>query len=161
MRYDDDVRTRAAELFELGWGHDAVARYLGMSPYLLRSWHYTYRALGKEALFVTAHKTYDFETKLQAVRDFLDKGLSKPEIMAKYGIASRNPLNMWVRLYREGGADALLPKPKGRPGKPANPVYATREEELEARIRELELELEIQKRINALADEIERRSHRR
>ena len=161
MRYDDGIRTRVAELFELGWSHDAVARYLGMSPYLLRSWHYTYRALGKEALLVTAHKTYDFETKLAAVRDSLENGLSKPEIMAKYGIASLTPLRNWLRLYREGGADALRPKPKGRPRKPMEPVYATREEELEARIRELELELEIQKRINALADEIERKSHRR
>ena len=161
MRYDDGIRTRVAELFELGWSHDAVARYLEMDNDLLRSWHYTYRALGKEALFVTAHKTYDFETKLAAVRDSLENGLSKPEIMAKYGIASLTPLRNWLRLYREGGADALRPKPKGRPRKPMEPVYATREEELEARIRELELELEIQKRINALADEIERKSHRR
>lgn len=36
-----------------------------------------------------------------------------------------------------------------------NPEFSSREEELEARVRELGLELEIQKRINALADEIE------
>ena len=161
MRHGDEVRTRAAELFDLGWSHDAVARYLGLSSYLLRSWHYTYSALGKEALFVTTHKVYDFETKLAAVRDFLERGLSGAEVMSKYGIASINPLRTWIRLYREGGPDALSPKPKGRPRKPAEPIYASREEELEARVRELELELEIQKRIHALADEIERRSHRR
>ena len=45
--------------------------------------------------------------------------------------------------------------------KPKEPVYATREEELEARVRELELENAILKRINALADEIERKQRRR
>ena len=35
--------------------------------------------------------------------------------MKKYGIASLSPLNSWVRKYREGGPEALRPKPKGRP----------------------------------------------
>ena len=159
-RFGDDIRLEAVALFEQGFACKAVGRKLGISVKLMRNWMYTYRALGKEALLVAEHKTYSFETKLAAVRDFLG-GLSKPEIMAKYEIASENPLKMWIRLYREGGEEALRPKPKGRPRKPETPVYASREEELEARIRELELELEIQKRINALADEIERRLHRR
>ena len=160
-RYGDEIRLEAAALFEQGFAYKAVGRKLGMSATLMKKWMYTYRALGKEALLVTAHKTYDLKTKLAAVHDFLDGNLSKPEIMAKYEIASESPLKMWIKLYREGGEDALRPRPKGRPHKPENPVYASREEELEARIRELELELEIQKRINALADEIERGSHRR
>ena len=160
MRYDDDIRLQAAALFEMGCSHDAVGHMLGVKCDSVRDWYYTYRALGREALLVTAHKTYDFETKLAAVRDFLDGGLTKPEIMAKYGIASLSPLVNWIRAYREGGEEALRAKPKGRPRKIAR-VYATREEELEARVRELELELEIQKRINALADEIGHESHRR
>lgn len=77
------------------------------------------------------------------------------------GIKSVTALECWVRSYREGGAEALAPRPRGRRPKPARPAFASREEELEARVRELELELEIQKRIDALADEIGRRSHRR
>ena len=160
MRYNNDVRQRAAELFSLGFGHRAVAARLGISKKLINKWEYTYRALGKEALLVTTHKKYDFELKLAAVKDFLENGLTKPQIMEKYGIASLNPLVQWIRAYREGGEEALHPKPKGRPRK-TPPVYATREEELEARIRELELELEIQKRINALIDEIERKRQSR
>ena len=76
--------------------------------------------------------------------------------MKAYGLKSKTRTGTWRRLYRNGGPDALLPKPKGRPRR-AEPVFSSREEELEARVRELELELEIQKRINALADEIERR----
>ena len=78
--------------------------------------------------------------------------MSKPEIMEKYGIRSLSPLVKWIRLYREGGPDALAPKPRGRRRRHAPPVFESREEELLARIQELELELAIQKRINALAD---------
>ena len=77
------------------------------------------------------------------------------------GIKSLTSLERWIREYRQGGAEALAPRPKGRRPKPKEPVYATREEELEARVRELELENAILKRINALADEIERKQRRR
>ena len=66
-----------------------------------------------------------------------------------------------IQIHRAGGADALAPKPRGRRPRPAKPAYATREEELEARVRELELENEILKRAGALADEIGRRRRRR
>ena len=86
--------------------------------------------------------------------------MAKPDAMEAFGLKSMTQINDWCRLYREGGPDALLPKPKGRPRKP-EPAFSSREEELEARVRELELELEIQKRISALADEIERRRRTR
>ena len=72
------------------------------------------------------------------------------------------PLNVerLEQIIAKERPDALLPKPKGRPKK-TEPVFASREEELEARVRELELELEIQKRINALAEEIERKRQTR
>ena len=161
MRYGADVRGEAARLFADGWGHEAVAGKLGLSRGTVRKWLYAYRAIGREALFVTSHRKYSHELKVAAARDVVEAGMAKPEVMAKYGIASASPLSSWCRAYREGGPDALLPRPKGRPRKPEGPVFASREEELEARVRELELELEIQKRINALADEVERRSHRR
>ena len=147
-------------MFVQGFTYRQTAARLGISQNAARRWEYTYRALGKEALLVTTHKKYDFELKLAAVKDFLENGLTKPQIMEKYGIASLNPLVQWIRAYRDGGEEALRAKPKGRPRK-TPPVYATREEELEARIRELELELEIQKRINALIDEIERKRQSR
>lgn len=152
MRHDAETLKRAAGLFDAGFGYKLVASRLGIPRKTAMKWEYTVRALGKEALFVTTHRKYGYELKVQAARDIVDAGMTKAEVMAKYGIASLSPLERWVRSYREGGPDALLPRPKGRPRKPESPAYASREEELEARVRELELELEIQKRINALAD---------
>jgi len=161
MRRSAAVLEKAIGLFDSGVGYKGVAAMLGFPKTTVRKWLYTYRAQGKEALLVTTHKKYSYELKLAAARDVVEGGMTKPDAMAKYRIASLTPLEAWCRAYREGGEEALRPKPKGRPRKPETPVYASREEELEARIRELELELEIQKRINALADEIERRLHRR
>lgn len=156
MRHSMDARAEAAALFDAGYGGKAVARALSVSERAVAKWLYTYRALGKEALFVTKHKEYSHEVKVAAARAVADGSMSKPEAMAAFGIKGKTQIDAWCRLYREGGPDALLPKPKGRPKK-AERDFATREEELEARVQELELELEIQKRINALADEIGRR----
>ena len=161
MRHPEGKSAEAAALFDLGFGERSAAKELGLPASTTRKWLYTYRAMGKEALFVTSHRKYSQELKVAAARDAVEGGMALPEAMEKHGIASIDPLRKWCRAYREGGPDALLPKPKGRPRKTEKPVYASREEELEARVRELELELEIQKRINALADGIERRSHRR
>ena len=74
--------------------------------------------------------------------------MGKPEAMAAFGIASRTPLDSWCRLYREGGADALRPKPKGRPkGSAAQSAPKTREQELEARVRRLEAEKRLLKKV--------------
>ncbi|MEC4185465.1 helix-turn-helix domain-containing protein [Adlercreutzia sp. R21] len=160
MKYGMDVRAEAVRYFEMGFANKIVGRLLGIPHGTVKRWLYAYRALGKEALFVTKHKTYSHDLKVEAARAVTEGRMSKPEAMAAYGVKGRTQINEWCRLYREGGADALLPKPKGRPKK-TEPAFSSREEELEARVRELELELEIQKRINALAEEIERRRRTR
>ena len=152
MKRDAETLESAAGLFDAGFGYKLVAARLGIPRNTALRWEYAVRALGKEALLVTTRRKYSHELKVQAARDVVDAGMAKAEVMARHGIASLSPLERWTRSYREGGPDALLPKPKGRPRKPESPAYAIREEELEARVRELELELEIQKRIEAFAD---------
>ena len=81
------------------------------------------------------------ETKLAAVRAVVDEGMTKPAAMARFGITSTTSLKTWLRAYREGGPDALRPKPKGRhKGTSSPPKKTTREQELERRIRKLEAE---------------------
>ena len=52
--------------------------------------------------------------------------------------------------YREGGAQALMPKPKGRPKGSVRAVPPTREEELAARVRKLEAQVAYLKKSIAL-----------
>ena len=114
--YGQGVRSAAADMFERGLGRDAVACALGIPSCAVRKWHETFRAVGREVLLdMGKARSYDWETKVAAARAVVDGGMSKPEAMVRFGIVSATPLKRWCRLYREGGAQALRPKPKGRP----------------------------------------------
>lgn len=64
--------------------------------------------------------------------------MTKPEAMAKFGIASPSSFRRWLKAYRKEGPEALRPKPKGRPKGPGSPAgETTREQELERRVRKL------------------------
>ena len=105
---------------------------------------------------------YSYETKLAAARTVVDGGMTRAEAMEGFGIASTTPLKNWVRAYREGGPEALRPKPRGRPAASASPPgEPTREQELERRIRKLEAENAYLKKSIALKAEKRSRTARR
>jgi transposase-like protein len=112
-RHDRSVRELAAGMFDEGRGCESVAKSLGIPAKAVRKWQQTYRAVGRDGLS--------------------DMGKTH---------ASSSPLDRWCRLYREGGAEALGPKPKGRPrGSGSKAAPMTREQELEERVRRLEAQV--------------------
>ena len=149
MRHDRLLREQAAQMFEKGCGYRLTARKLGMSAETVREWQKMYRVIGKDGLLTMGvkHTKYDYETKVAAAKAVVDGGMSKPEAMMRFGIASATPLKQWCRLYRQGGAQALKPKPKGRP---KGSVPPTREEELTERVRKLEAQVAYLKKSIAL-----------
>ena len=149
LRHDRLLREQAVEMFERGFGYRLTARRLGVSAETVREWQKTYRVIGRGGLLAMGVKRakYDYETKVAAARAVVDGGMSKPEAMVRFGIASATSLKKWCRLYREGGAQALKPKPKGRP---KGAVPPTREEELEERVRKLEAQVAYLKKSIAL-----------
>ena len=92
MHHDLSVRQMAAELFSQGAGDKGVASALGLPEKTVERWLCTCRALGEEALFVTTHKKCGHELKVAAARDVVENGMTKPDVMAKHGIASLSPL---------------------------------------------------------------------
>ena len=153
MRHNRLLRKQAAQMFEKGFGYGVTAKSLGISAATVREWQKMYRVIGKGGLLAMGvkHTKYDYETKVAAARAVVDGGMSKPEAMMHFGIASTTPLKQWCRLYREGGAQALKPKPKGRPkGLGVGAVPPTREEELEERVRKLEAQVVYLKKSIAL-----------
>ena len=140
VRHDRLLREQAVEMFERGCGYRLTARRLGVSAETVREWQKMYRVIGRGGLVAMGVKQtrYDYETKVAAARAVVDGGMSKPEAMVRFGIASATPLKQWCRLYREGGAQALKPKPKGRPKGSVRAVPPTREEELAERVHKLE-----------------------
>ena len=152
--YGQGVRSAAADMFERGLGRDAVACALGIPSCAVRKWHETFRAVGREVLLdMGKARSYDWETKVAAASAVVDSGRAKPEVMREFGIASKSPLDSWCRKYREGGAEALRPKPKGRPrGSGPKSRGRTREQELEERCRRLETEVAYLKKLRALVE---------
>jgi len=146
------LREQAVKMFESGFGYGLTARKLGMSAATVREWQKMYRVIGKGGLLAMGIKQarYDYETKVAAAKAVVDGGMSKPEAMARFGIASTTPLKQWCRLYRQGGAQALKPKPKGRPKGSVRAVPPTREEELAERVRKLEAQVAYLKKSIAL-----------
>ena len=154
LRHDRLLREQAAQMFEKGCGYRLTASRLGVSAATVREWQKTYHVIGKGGLLAMGVKQarYDYETKVAAAKAVVDGGMSKPEAMVRFGIASATPLKQWCRLYRQGGAQALKPKPKGRP---KGSVPPTREEELTERVRKLEAQVAYLKKSIAL------KAHRR
>ena len=152
VRHDRLLREQAVVMFERGFGYGLTARRLGVSAETVREWQKMYRVIGRGGLVAMGAKraSYDYETKVGAARAVVDGGMSKPEAMVRFGIASATPLKQWCRLYREGGAQALKPKPKGRPKGSVRAVAPTREEELEERVRKLEAQVAYLKKSIAL-----------
>ena len=152
LRHDRLLRGQAVEMFERGFGYRLTARRLGVSAETVREWQKMYRMIGRGGLLAMGVKQtrYDYETKVAAARAVVDGGMSKPEAMVRFGIASATPLKNWCRLYREGGAQALKPKPKGRPKGSVRTVPPTREEELAERVRKLEAQVAYLKKSIAL-----------
>ena len=148
------ARSLAADLFAEGRGYESVARELGVPAMAVRKWQQTYRAVGRDGLLSMGETRarYDYETKLAAVRDHVEHGLTKAEVMEKYRIAGPAPLERWCREYRSGGPDALRPKPKGRPrGAKSKPRPApTREQLLEEENAYLKARVAYLEKVDAL-----------
>ena len=98
LRHDRLLREQAVEMFERGFGYRLTAKRLGVSAETVREWQKMYRVIGRDGLLAMGVKQtrYDYETKVGAARAVVDGGMSKPEAMVRFGIASATPLSMQV-----------------------------------------------------------------
>ena len=158
IKYGVEMRKKAAELFASGIGSCAVASTLSVPLSTVKEWHHIYHAFGSEVLLTMDGKQalYTYEQKVAAARAVIEDGMTKTEAMAEFKIMSLAPLKSWCKLYRTGGAEALKPKPKGRPkGSKSKPQKRTREQELEERCLRLETEVAYLKKLRALVEKDE------
>lgn len=155
VKHDVEARKAAIDLFERGHGFESAAKALAVPRNTMRQWLCIHRSFGSEVLLSMDGKqaSYTYEQKVAAARAVVEGGMAKPAAMAEFGIMSMAPLDRWCRLYREGGAETLRPKPKGRPrGSGSKPRELTREQELEERCRRLETEVAYLKKLRALVE---------
>ena len=152
--YDPETRLKAVEMYlEGGCTPTSVVEKFGLSSvYTLIGWLDRYRRLGAEGLAdPQARSHYSTDTKLAAVRMHVDEGQTLIATLDHFGIRNRNQLKQWCALYRQGGSEALEPRPKGRRRKPE--AAQSVEETLDERCRRLEVENAYLKKSIALAEE--------
>ena len=119
----EDQQVAAITLFEAGWGDKSVARRLGVSAHAIDRLYDRWKVRGGGALVTKPTKrSFTFGFKLDVVRRFL-AGETKLSLAQEFDLSSPKLIETWARLYRNGGEDALRPKPNGRRrADPAAPV---------------------------------------
>ena len=77
--YDDGFMRVVADLIRGGAGRRSLARRLGVPVSTAGKWVLSYRFGGEAALMGEreGNRRYDYETKLAAVRDHVEHGLTK------------------------------------------------------------------------------------
>ena len=143
-------------------GYEAVAQHHGVGRALVRRWVAFYRSHGVDGL-KKQHTTYTADFKLSALQHMWENKLSYAATAAIFNIRGQCYLGMWERCFREGGLDALTPRPRGRPNKmpdlntsnAPSPVPATTDEtrpreELVTELNYLRMENAYLKKLKAL-----------
>ncbi|AEI08677.1 transposase for insertion sequence element [Corynebacterium resistens DSM 45100] len=80
-------------------------------------------------------------------------GETKMDLAREFGLSSDQLVSYWSRQWRNGGDEALKPKPKGRPKGSAVPKPLTEEEKLRRRIARLEAENAYLKKLRDLRNQ--------
>lgn len=154
-KYDARVRRQVVDLSEQGLGMQAIASVTGLPKGTIEKWVWLYRRHGIQGTEpVSMNQKYSFETKKAAVEAFLG-GQAKQSVLEQFGIRNKTQLDNWMRLYREQGADGLLPKTRGRPAGDPDSV-----ESLQEKVQRLEMENAALKKLQALAALERRRGSR-
>ncbi|WP_231949588.1 helix-turn-helix domain-containing protein [Alloactinosynnema sp. L-07] len=119
--------------------------------------HDRWRLRGAGALvMVPGKRSFTFEFKLDVVRRFVSGEATAIELAREHDLSSPKLVENWVRLYRREGAEALRPKPKGRPpaGDTRSPAPAPSElERLRRENLRLSAEVAYLKKLRALREQ--------
>ncbi len=139
-----------------------IGRSLGVDNKSIVKWVKQYEYNGAEA-FVIQYTNYTIQFKLDVLNYMIEHGTSLIETAAIFNIAAPSTIITWRKQLELQGLDALQSKKKGRPSmkkeshsssKPSATKSAT--EVLEARIKQLEMENDYLKKLNALVQNKEK-----
>jgi len=139
-------------------GSRALARKYGCQVSCVEGWVSLYRAHGKEGL-KKKYSAYSAEFRLSVLQHMWDNELSFGQTAAVFNIRNHAAVGIWERMYREGGFDALIPRPRGRPKQMPAPTTKPESssddekrtrDELVAELNQLRMENAYLKKLQAL-----------
>jgi len=120
MAYSPRAKLAVIRMYHDGMSLREIEREFGIDRKDIRDWLYRYEKLGDEGLGRQKYNCTTFETRCDAVRDYVEHGMTYRELSAKYGI-SRGQLKILMSKFKEGGYEALREKRRGRPRKIQSP----------------------------------------
>lgn len=166
-KYSSELKIQVASDYLNGRGsYNGLSKKYNITPSIIRTWVNTAELNGLESLKVKLTKReYSVDFKLDVVSYYLKSDEGRNLVAAKFNI-SPSQVHSWTKKFQQGGPEALLPVKKGRPAKMPKKTkkakrnkqtetltdkqkYEAKLQEKDARIKELELELIIAKKVAA------------
>jgi transposase len=139
-----------------------IGKEIGIRGTVILNWVNQYKQNGVEA-FLKQYTNYTQRFKLDVLNFMVENGTSLFETAAIFNIPAPSTISVWKKQLETQGIDALQSKKKGRPfmkkesNKQSKQILAEGSiEALEARIKQLEMENEYLKKLNALVQNKEK-----
>ena len=157
-------RLKYMHMLENGFSRDYIEHRFGINNKLLGYLWARYRSEGPLGLLKKQNVKPDYAFKLQVLRDIEENHITLVDASLKYDVSSSQIL-VWRKIARTKGYDALaITRPRGRPlkndmGRPRKkkPEEMTELELLQLRVKELEAENALLKKVKALVEAREAR----
>ena len=159
-KYDEEFKLKIVQDYLNGpAGDKALAKRYGVPSSMIKKWAGLYRAHGRDGLTKKKASWYSAEFKLSVLKHMWDNVSSFGQTAATFNIRHHAIVGVWERSYRDGGFDALIPRPRGRPKQmcapPTKPESSPADEklnreELLAELNQLRMENAYLKKLQAL-----------
>lgn len=128
------------------------ANQMGVTKSQFQYWLKLYEMHG-ESTFTNGYTNYPASFKLDVLNHMAQSEASLMDTAALFNLPNFSILHSWQKKMETGGLEALEPKKKGRPSMKKESNSSTKRsvvEALEERIKQLEMENEYLKKLNAL-----------
>jgi transposase len=110
MKYTEQFKQMVVREYLSGLdGYQIVARRHAIpNRSLVERWVAAYRHHGAKGL-TSKRSRYDADFKLSVLQHMWENQLSITQAAARYDIRRHSTVGAWARVYRDGGAEALMP----------------------------------------------------
>ena len=157
-KHDYEALLKYMRMLEDGYSINHICKMFGIGNKRLQYLWILYQTYGSSVLHRKHYAQISIELKQQIVLDIEKNHLTLVQASLKYGVSATR-LSVWLKVFREQDIDALLvSKKRGRPpgmGRPRKkkPEEMTELELLRVRVRQLEIENALLKKVKALVEE--------
>ena len=156
-KHDHSALLKYMHMLEDGYSIKHIEDNYGICNTRLSKLWFLYQKEGSKILHRQSNIRSDSELRRTVVLDIENNGISLVQASIKYGVSASH-LSVWLRIYRQGGIEALsITRKRGRPpgmGRPKKVQKPETElERLRREVQELKTENALLKKVKALVEE--------